>query len=77
MTREARLAKVLGWTVDDLIEADLSTDDLQENYGSSGEMHYGYFFRVPDDIDPEILSRSSRGIKPGEMINIATFEIDD
>lgn len=71
-----KLADYLGLTIDDLDESGITEDDIQENHGNSGEMHYSYFLVVPDDANFEILKKASIPLKPGDLLNISRWELE-
>lgn len=71
-----KLADYLGLTLDELEESGITEDDIQENHGNSGEMHYSYFLVIPDDANFEILKKASIPLKPGELLNISRWELE-
>lgn len=71
-----KLADYLGLTVDELEASGFSEDDIQENHGNSGEMHYSYFLVIPDDANVEILKKAKFSLTPGKIINIPRWDLE-
>ncbi|MGC9867509.1 hypothetical protein, partial [Escherichia coli] len=71
-----KLADYLGLTVDELEASGVSEDDIQENHGNSGEMHYSYFLVIPDDANVEILKKAKFSLTPGKIINIPRWDLE-
>ncbi|UKY38200.1 hypothetical protein [Pantoea dispersa] len=65
---QSKLADFLGLTDEQLEEAGIDEDLLQEDSGSSGEMVYSYYFNVPDETPEDILEE--KGWSVGERIEV-------
>lgn len=68
MTPQEFLADNLDLTLDELDEMNLYSDDLNDNYGNSGEMLYEHYFYVPECTPKYILEK--KGWSVGETIYV-------
>lgn len=65
-------SEYLGITDEEFDELDV---ELHADSGMSGEMVYGYYFEVPDDISFELLKKT--GWNPGEVIRLPAYAVEN